>query len=361
MSNKKYSWKKSMLITLLLVWVCSMTVLASSSDNSLSSLGITTEGAIVSPEFYYSTIEYEVTVPEGTTRLELDPVTSNPNAWIVDIMGQDLTDGKTTVQIVVSAENGNQYSYYLYVTADESAGTAAAAEPETEAQTETEPETEPETEDPRYVKVDRDTMQAAADTVDALKKEVQDYRDRLGLMMKILYGLIAFCVILLFAVINLILKKKDLKKELENYMGYGQPEYNNGYDGQAYEQSYSQDYAQAYEQQEYGSGYEQNYAQQEYGQDYDQSYAQQEYNQNSAPDTAKEQPRELQWEPQVSRMEPELTDDPQTVPKPSKARKKSRKMPEYEQQNGKTDSKAPSYQTKKGKPSENVEVTMIDL
>lgn len=360
MSNKKYSWKKSMLVTLLLLWVCSMTVLASSSDNSLSSLGITTEGAIVSPEFYYSTIEYEVTVPAGTTRLELDPVTSNPNAWIVDIMGQDLTDGKTTVQIVVSAENGNQYSYYLYVTADESAGTAAAAEPETEAQTETEPETEPETEDPRYVKVDRDTMQAASDTVEALKKEVQDYRDRLGMMMKILYGLIAFCVILLFAVINLILKKKDLKKELENYMGYGQPEYNNGgYDGQAYEQSYDQDYTQAYETQEYGTGYDQNYAQQEYGQGYDQ----QSYSQNSAQDTVKEQPRELQWEPQVSTPDPVMNDDPQTVPKPSKARKKNRRMPEYEQRNTETVSNAPqaTQQSRKGKSSENVEVTMIDL
>lgn len=337
MSNKKYSWKKSMLITLLLVWVCSMTVLASSSDNSLSSLGITTEGAIVSPEFYYSTIEYEVTVPAGTTRLELDPVTSNPNAWIVDITGQDLTDGKTTVQIVVSAENGNQYSYYLYVTADESAGTAAAAEPETEAQTETEPETEPETEDPRYVKVDRDTMQAASDTVEALKKEVQDYRDRLGMMMKILYGLIAFCVILLFAVINLILKKKDLKKELENYMGYEQPEY--------------------------GTGYDQNYEQLEYGQDYDQNYEQQPYSQNSAPDTPKEQPRELQWEPQVSTPDPVMNDDPQTVPKPSKARKKNRRMPEYEQRNTETVSNAPqaTQQSRKGKSSENVEVTMIDL
>ncbi len=33
--------------------------------------------------------------------------------------------------------------------------------------------------------------------------------------------MIALCVILLFAVINLALKKKDLKAELQNYMGYG--------------------------------------------------------------------------------------------------------------------------------------------
>lgn len=323
MTDKKPSWRKALLATLLLVWVCSMAAMASSGDNSLSSLGIMTEGVIVSPEFYYSTIEYEVTVPAGTTRLELDPVTSNPNAWIVDITGQDLTDGKTTVQIVVSAENGSQYSYYLYVTVDESAGIAAEAEPQTEVQTETEPETEPETEDPRYVKVDRDTLKIADETVEALKSEVQEYRDRLNLMMKIVYGLIAFCVILLFAVINLLLKKKDLKKELENYRGYGQPEY--------YDSSYA---GQAYEQQQYGQSYE--------------------------PGTVKEQTRELQWEPQVSSPapEPELQDDPQTVPKPSKARKKSRRLPEYEQSSSGT---MAVQQPKKGKASENVEVTMIDL
>lgn len=335
MNNKSYNWKKAILTALLLVWVCSMTVLASSSDNSLSSLGITTEGAVVSPEFYYSTIEYNVTVPAGTSRLELDPVTSNPNAWIVDITGQDLTDGQTTVQIVVSAENGNQYSYYLYVTADESAGTAAA-EAETEAQTEPQTETEPETEDPRYVKVDRDTLQAAEDTVAALKDEVQDYRDRLSMMMKILYGLIAFCVILLFAVINLILKKKDLKKELENYMGYGQPEYNDDYRDQSYEQ---QNYSEAYLQNK------------------PQDYEQQAYSMKFEKNAIKEQPRELQWEPKISASNQMMSDDPHTVPKPSKARNKSRKMPEYEQSRP----QEMQYQERKAKASENVEVTMIDL
>lgn len=314
MNNKSYNWKKAILTTLLLVWVCSMTVLASSSDNSLSSLGIITEGAVVSPEFYYSTIEYNITVPAGTSRLELDPVTSNPNAWIVDITGQDLTDGQTTVQIVVSAENGNQYSYYLYVTADESAGTAAV-EAETEAQTEPQTETEPETEDPRYVKVDRDTLQAAEDTVAALKDEVQDYRDRLSMMMKILYGLIAFCVILLFAVINLILKKKDLKKELENYMGYGQPEYSNT----GYEQSYEQ------------AGNIPPYEEQTY--DYSPSYEKQTYEPSS----------HMKSYEQASRM-PAYEQPQQQVPE-------KKKELQWE----------PQYQPRKERNSENVEVTMIDL
>ena len=371
MSNKKFSWKASMLLVMLLVWLCGMSVFAASNDNSLSSLGITTEGAVVSPEFQYSTWEYDVTVPSGTQTLELDPVPSNGNAWIVDILGTELVDGQTTVQIIVSAESGDQFTYTLHVKAEESAGTAAPAESEAEVQTESETETEPETEDPRYVKVDRDSLQAAEDTIAALKAEAGDYRDRLGLMMKILYGLIAFCVILLFVVINLILKKKDLKKELENYMGYGQP-------GEFYQQS--QD---GYEQQAYDDdGYEQKpyeehgYEQQAYDDDgyerkpyekngneqqaYDDGYKQKPYEKNGnerqscEEPVSSQKPQELKWEPQ--RSAGPADDDPATVPKPEKARRKAKKMPEYD-----PPQKEARYQPRKNKGSENVEVNMIDL
>ena len=226
MKGRKTVWKSILLTVMLLVWTCmAVPVLAeeTSGDNSLSSLGITTEGVTVSPDFYYSTIEYQVTVPSGTSRLELDPVTSNSGASIIGIDGQDIgSDGTTTVAITVQAANGNQITYYLYVTTDTTTQAAApAAETETEAVTEAQTEAEPETEDPRYVKVDRNALEEAEKTISTLKTETGNYRDRVTLLTRILYGMIALCVILLFAVINLALKKKDLKAELQNYMGYG--------------------------------------------------------------------------------------------------------------------------------------------
>ncbi|MCC8101892.1 MAG: cadherin-like beta sandwich domain-containing protein, partial [Clostridiales bacterium] len=142
--------RAALLLLAAMLWLCSVFAAADSlsADNSLSSLGITTEGAVVSPEFAYGTTVYEVTVPAGTTSLSLSPTPSNSGAYIDSITGTDLTDGSTTVSIVVVAENGDAYTYYLYVTAE-------AAEVETEAQTETEvqTETEEETEHSRDVSV----------------------------------------------------------------------------------------------------------------------------------------------------------------------------------------------------------------
>ena len=84
MKKRTAGWKSFLLTLLALVWIFAIPVLAEeggSGDNSLSTLGITTEGVTVSPDFVYSTIEYNVTVPAGTKRLELSPVTSNENAW----------------------------------------------------------------------------------------------------------------------------------------------------------------------------------------------------------------------------------------------------------------------------------------
>lgn len=351
MSSKRYSWSAAVLLIMMLVWGCCTGASAEglSNDNSLSSLGILTEGAEVSPEFTYGTTEYEVKVPAGTQKLELDPVPSHEGAWIVSITGTELTDGKATVEILVSAESGEQYPYYLHVTADGSAASGAAAEPETEAQTqqqtETEPETEPQTEDPRYVKVDRNSLQEAENTIAALKEETSSYRDRVGILMKILYGLIAFCVVLLFIVINLVLKKKDMKAELNDYRSLGYPaentaEYSNGqgYDGQAYDtQGYdSQEFAgqdfgsQEFERQDLGS--QEPVGQDVGGQDFD------------------------AWDVSGKSV---MEDDPATVPKPSRARKQRKTMPKYEEPAKQEYSyQEPASGTDRDK---NVEVTMIDL
>lgn len=345
MSSIKKGWKVLLLTAMMLAALCGMTasVQASSGDNSLSTLGILTEGAEVSPEFYYSTIEYNVTVPAGTTKLELDPVPSNSNASIVDITGTELVDGETTVEILVEAENGSRYTYYLYV--EEDASTAAPAVAETEPQTEkqTEPETEPETEDPRYVRVDRNSLQEAENTISALKTETVNYRDRLGILMKILYGLIAFCVLLLFVVINLMLKKKDLKAELQNYRGYDYPQEKKA--GKSAGASYPDQYG--YDNSGYAAtGYQ--------NQSYDsQGYANQGYAEPAYDDA--DYAQENQYPEQMTGYE-KRKDDPNTVPKPAKAKKKAKPMPKYQKPE-----KQAEYQPNADKASENVEINMIDL
>lgn len=349
MIDKKRTWKTWVLLAAAALWMFSMPVLASEDDNSLASLGILTEGAVVSPELTYGTIEYNVTVPAGTTELKLDPVPTAEGAWIADITGTDLVDGKATVEIDVSAANGDRYSYFLYVTADESAGTVAPAETETEPQTETEKqtETEPETEDPRYVKVDRNSLEEAESTITALKTETSSYRSRVGILTKILYGMIAFCVVLLFIVINLLLKKKDLKAELQAYRSFGYPQetpddYANGqdYNGQAYDSQGYQGYpgfeSQGYEEQGYYG----------YG------------GQNGPEEYYEEQPSPKSPKPQKQKKTKKAKDDPATVPKPSGAKNQRKQMPEYQQPAQPYEYQQPVPEKKKDK---DVEVTMIDL
>ncbi len=352
MNKKKYGWKAALLLVITLTWGLCMPALAEgvSNDNSLASLGILTEGAEVSPEFQYGTTEYDVTVPAGTEKLELDPVPSNENAWIVDITGTELVNGEATVTITVSAESGEQYPYYLYVKASgEAGGTAAPAETEAPVQTETEKqtETEPETEDPRYVKVDRTALEEAENTINALKTETSSYRDRASILMKILYGMIAFCVVLLFVVINLILKKKDLKAELNEYRGYGYPQE----DTAAYpqEQQYTQQPHFAHDMEEQDAYYGQEASDR---QPYSEEMDSQRY--ERGPVMQEELPEKRKAKPAPAAM----SDDPATVPKPSKAKKKTKKMPEYEQTQREYTYRQPSESQH---TDQNVEVTMIDL
>ena len=208
----------------------SISAMASEDDNSLSSLGILTEGAVVTPEFSYDTWSYEVSVPAGTTELQLDPVPSSASATITDISGTVLNeDGTGYVTITVQAGNGSPFTYELHVTADGAAAageevTEAATEPQTETETEPETETEVETEDPQYVRVDRNSLQEAENTITDLKDEITRYRDNMSRLTMIMYVLIGLSVILLFVVINLLLKKKDMKAELNDYRSYGYSE-----------------------------------------------------------------------------------------------------------------------------------------
>lgn len=205
-----------------------ISAMASEDDNSLSSLGIITEGVTVSPEFSYNTWSYDVTVPAGTTELQLDPVPSSASATVTDISGTTLNeDGTGYVTITVQSGNGNSFTYELHVESDGSAA-PAATEAVTEAvtETETEPptETEAETEDPQYVRVDRNSLQEAENTITELKTEITQYRDNVNRLKIVMYVLIGVAVVLLFVVVNLLLRRKDMKAELNDYRSYGYSE-----------------------------------------------------------------------------------------------------------------------------------------
>lgn len=217
----KGTWKYQVVLAMLMLWLSSMTVFAtsSSSDNSLATLGI--ENAEVSPEFYYSTTEYEVKVPAGTKSLTLDPQPSDVNAEIASIDGNQLDNGSGTVTITVAAEDGSKAVYTLHVTADAAATTEAASEAATNqaAASESQPATENKT---------AQTEAVQNDTVKMLNTQVEQVNQKLELAMKILYGMIAFAVILLFIIINLALKNKDLKddlREAENTLDFNTNEF----------------------------------------------------------------------------------------------------------------------------------------
>lgn len=219
----KGTWKYQIVLAMLMLWLSSMTVFATSSsgDNSLATLGI--ENAEVSPEFYYSTTEYEVKVPAGTKSLTLDPQPSDVNAEIASIDGNQLDNGNGTVTITVAAEDGSKAVYTLHVTADAAAPVATEAESEAAVNQAAASESQPATE-----KKTAQTEAVQNDTVKMLNTQMDQVNQKLELAMKILYGMIAFAVILLFIIINLALKNKDLKddlREAENTLDFNTNEF----------------------------------------------------------------------------------------------------------------------------------------
>lgn len=216
MKTLKRTFKCAVVFAIAALWMMCMTASASSGDNSLYSLGLE-NATSCSPEFVYSTWEYNVTVPAGTTELLLSPVTSDESASIVDISGTQLgEDGTSTCYITVEAANGARVSYTLYVSTD------AAAE--TEA-----PETEKSAEQQASEEAARQSEQAASEAaheqqiqyeqmqnqVTTLTTENEDLTERINLLMKIMYGLVGFAVLLLFFIINQSLRNRDLKEDLK--------------------------------------------------------------------------------------------------------------------------------------------------
>ena len=216
------------LLGILITGSLCIAVSASEDDNSLYSLGLMTDGAVVEQEVDYGVYEFDVIVPAGTDELELDPVPTNENARISSIEGTDLDEnGNGTVLVTVTAPNGDPFTYTLHVTSlDAEPETQKQTEPVTEKQTEkkkkakeTEPETE--TEEKLYVEVPRDTVTQAQNTITELQNEIIEYRENVNLYQKIMYVLLAVAIVFLFIIINLLLRNRDLKAELKEYRSLG--------------------------------------------------------------------------------------------------------------------------------------------
>lgn len=93
----------------------SSTSSSKSKDNNLESMTI--NNAKISPEFSSSVTNYNVTVPNGTKKLDLHYKTSSKSANVVIEGNNSLKSGTTnTVKIIVTAEDGSKKVYTLNVT-----------------------------------------------------------------------------------------------------------------------------------------------------------------------------------------------------------------------------------------------------
>lgn len=196
-----------------MLWLLCMTAAADSGDNSLYSLGLENATSI-EPEFYYSTLEYQVKVPLGTRELLLSPVTSNAEANVIDISGAELDEGsRGTVYVTVEAPNGAQVSYVLTVSADEEV-TAPAAESEADEEQKRLEEAQRQSESEEMARVQRE-LESRQQQINSLSDKNSDLTGRINMLMRVLYGLVGFAVLLLFFIINQSLRNKDLKDDLK--------------------------------------------------------------------------------------------------------------------------------------------------
>ena len=221
-TTRRFTLMAVLWLAVTMMLLCTGTAFAS-DDNSLSDLGITTQGATVSPDFRYDIWEYSVQVPAGTKELELTPRATNPGATINSVSGTTLNDdGTGKVVITVTSESGNAIEYVLNVSSARGAVDPAAAIAANESSSNVTMDTEVvqsevETEDPRYVKVDRNSLVDAENTIEKLQTEITAQREHIRLLTYVLYGLIAVSIIFLFILISLLLRRRDLSHELREY------------------------------------------------------------------------------------------------------------------------------------------------
>ena len=92
-----------------------------SKDNNLKGLSVTVgeESFDLEEEFAKDTLEYHVTVPTGTTMVNVT-ATKNDSTASVDGDGEiEVTEGLNTIPIVVTAQNGDEKTYTLTVNVED--------------------------------------------------------------------------------------------------------------------------------------------------------------------------------------------------------------------------------------------------
>lgn len=67
------------------------------------------------PEFDKDTTEYYLTVDLNTEKIDIETYTDSEKAKVAIYGNENLKEGKNTIEIVVTAEAGNQKTYYIYV------------------------------------------------------------------------------------------------------------------------------------------------------------------------------------------------------------------------------------------------------
>ena len=84
-----------------------------SKDNNLKSLEV--EGYQITPEFNKDTLDYSVTVPEGTKMVNVIATKNDGKATVSGDGEVELVEGANNLKIVVRAENGSEKTYNLVV------------------------------------------------------------------------------------------------------------------------------------------------------------------------------------------------------------------------------------------------------
>lgn len=87
---------------------------AVSSNANLS--GLTVSSGTLSPAFNPNTTSYKVNVPNGTTKLDVNAITGDPNAKVVISGNNNLSVGKNNIVIEVTAEDGTKKVYTIEAT-----------------------------------------------------------------------------------------------------------------------------------------------------------------------------------------------------------------------------------------------------
>ena len=84
-----------------------------SKDNNLK--GLEVEGFEITPEFNKDTLDYSVTVPEGTKTVNIKATKNDSRASVSGAGEVELVEGANNLKIVVRAENGSEKTYNLIV------------------------------------------------------------------------------------------------------------------------------------------------------------------------------------------------------------------------------------------------------